>query len=229
MSEPQLQLSPEEQQLVNEYRRQQELAAVAPHARERVMMCVGGFSFAPQGDDLSNVAFPLPDANPDGGPAMDVPLMVIQDAAEYARVFAGQVVERPRSMRIRAAAYIGTIDEIVALVRAQLEAAAQQMCTMDKFFPMRDAAAAKQIFAQLTGYTPGGEALPSIILVVLRDVGVRELQLNLPNGAPVMPLLRRLSEEAVLFDDVMAAGEVDGLLVGGASLDAEGWSSIVRT
>ena len=155
MSEPQLQLSPEEQQLVNEYRRQQELAAVAPHARERVMMCVGGFSFAPQGDDLSNVAFPLPDANPDGGPAMDVPLMVIQDAAEYARVFAGQVVERPRSMRIRAAAYIGTIDEIVALVRAQLEAAAQQMCTMDKFFPMRDAAAAKQIFAQLTGYTPG--------------------------------------------------------------------------
>jgi len=59
------------------------------------------------------------------------------------------------------------------------------------------------------GNPPGGEALPSIILVVLRDVGVRELQLNLPNGAPVMPLLRRLSEEAVLFDDVMAAGEVD--------------------
>ena len=28
---------------------------------------------------------------------------------------------------------------------------------------------------------------------------------------------------------LLAAPEVDGLLVGGASLDAEGWSSIVRT
>ncbi|MBK6576274.1 MAG: sulfatase-like hydrolase/transferase [Sandaracinaceae bacterium] len=56
---------------------------------------------------------------------------------------------------------------------------------------------------------PPGEAAPSIIVLLLRDVGMRELEVNQANGAPVMPLLRRLSEEAVLFDDVMAAGETD--------------------
>lgn len=59
------------------------------------------------------------------------------------------------------------------------------------------------------GNPPGGEALPSIVVLLLRDVGMRELQLDLPTGDPVMPMLRRLTEEAVLFDDVMAAGELD--------------------
>ncbi|MCA9577002.1 MAG: sulfatase-like hydrolase/transferase [Polyangiales bacterium] len=56
---------------------------------------------------------------------------------------------------------------------------------------------------------PAGEALPDVIVVLLRDVGMRELQLDAAPNVPVMPMLRRLGTEAVLFDDVMAAGEVD--------------------
>ena len=62
--------------------------------------------------------------------------------------------------------------------------------------------------------TAGGQLFLGLVLAIyavllLRDVGMRELEVNQANGAPVMPLLRRLSEEAVLFDDVMAAGETD--------------------
>jgi hypothetical protein len=54
-----------------------------------------------------------------------------------------------------------------------------------------------------------GGVRPSILLLMLRDVGMREVALTRPDGTPAMPLLRRLSEEAVLFDDVMAAGDRD--------------------
>ena len=155
MSEPQISLSPAEQQLIVEYRRRQELAAVAPHSRERVMMCVGGMSFGPQGDDLNNIALPVPDASQDGVPSMDVPLTVIEDPQTYAAVFANRLVDRPRGLRVNAAVYVGTIDEIVTLLREQLEAAAASVCTLDKHYPMRDAAAARQNFVQLAGYEPG--------------------------------------------------------------------------
>jgi triosephosphate isomerase len=47
--------------------------------------------------------------------------------------------------------------------------------------------------------------------------------------APAVPILYGGSVNRGNAASLLAAEEVDGLLVGGASLDAEGWSSIVRT
>ncbi|MDQ6610953.1 MAG: triose-phosphate isomerase [Gemmatimonadota bacterium] len=66
----------------------------------------------------------------------------------------------------------------------------------------------------------------SAIHQVLRSALIERLGEKAGNG---VPLLYGGSVNRGNAADLLAASNVDGLLVGGASLDADGWSSIVRT
>ena len=91
-----------------------------------------------------------------------------------------------------------------------------------------------QVATMLIAYEPvwaigtGKNATPedaSKVHAVLRQA----LKAAVPDRAAHVPLLYGGSVNRGNAAALVAAPEVDGLLVGGASLDAEGWSSIVRT
>jgi triosephosphate isomerase (TIM) len=91
-----------------------------------------------------------------------------------------------------------------------------------------------QMATMLIAYEPvwaigtGRNATPqdaSQVHAVLR----RALKEKLPERAGHIPILYGGSVNRGNAAPLVGAAEVDGLLVGGASLDAEGWSSIVRT
>jgi triosephosphate isomerase len=56
-----------------------------------------------------------------------------------------------------------------------------------------------------------------------------ELHRILEGGSLAVPILYGGSVNRGNAGELLAAPEVEGLLVGGASLDAEGWASIVLT
>ena len=74
----------------------------------------------------------------------------------------------------------------------------------------------------------GRTATPTDASTVHRAIGA-ELQRLLDSGSTAVPILYGGSVNRGNAADLLAAPEVDGLLVGGASLDAEGWTSIVLT
>ena len=91
-----------------------------------------------------------------------------------------------------------------------------------------------QIATMLIAYEPvwaigtGKNATPedaSTVHAVLR----RALRTRIPERAGHVPILYGGSVNRGNAAALIGASDVDGLLVGGASLDAEGWSSIVRT
>jgi triosephosphate isomerase len=91
-----------------------------------------------------------------------------------------------------------------------------------------------QVATMLIAYEPvwaigtGKNATPadaSQVHAVLR----RALKGKAPERAGHIPILYGGSVNRGNAASLVAAPEVDGLLVGGASLDAEGWSTIVRT
>ena len=91
-----------------------------------------------------------------------------------------------------------------------------------------------QIATMLIAYEPvwaigtGRNATPedaSKVHAVLRHA----LKGRIPERAGHVPILYGGSVNRGNAAALIAAPDVDGLLVGGASLDAEGWSSIVRT
>ncbi len=92
---------------------------------------------------------------------------------------------------------------------------------------------AHQIGSSLVAYEPvwaigtGKTALPtdaSAVHAVLRA----ELRTLTGERGEAVPILYGGSVNSGNATSLLAAPEVDGLLVGGASLDAEGWASIVR-
>ncbi len=91
-----------------------------------------------------------------------------------------------------------------------------------------------QVATMMLAYEPvwaigtGKNATPgdaSAVHTVLR----RALRERVPDRAAHVPILYGGSANRGNAAALVSAAEVDGLLVGGASLDAEGWSSIVRT
>lgn len=80
------------------------------------------------------------------------------------------------------------------------------------------------VWAIGTGRTATPDDASAIHVIIRQDlVGL------LGERANAIPILYGGSANRGNASALLAAGEVDGLLVGGASLDAEGWSSIVRT
>jgi triosephosphate isomerase len=71
-------------------------------------------------------------------------------------------------------------------------------------------------------------ATPNDASVVHQAIGA-ELKRLLDTGSGAVPILYGGSVNRGNAAELLAAPEVDGLLVGGASLDAEGWASIVLT
>ena len=74
----------------------------------------------------------------------------------------------------------------------------------------------------------GKTATPNDASVVHQAIGA-ELKRILNSGSTAVPILYGGSVNRGNAAELLAAPEVDGLLVGGASLDAEGWASIVLT
>jgi triosephosphate isomerase len=74
----------------------------------------------------------------------------------------------------------------------------------------------------------GKTATPSDASAIHRVIR-QELHAILGEKANAVPILYGGSVNRGNAAALLGAGDVDGLLVGGASLDAEGWSSIVRT
>jgi triosephosphate isomerase len=74
----------------------------------------------------------------------------------------------------------------------------------------------------------GKTATPADASAVHQAIGA-ELHRILDSGSLAVPILYGGSVNRGNAADLLAAPEVDGLLVGGASLDAEGWASIVLT
>ena len=74
----------------------------------------------------------------------------------------------------------------------------------------------------------GKTATPADASTVHLAIG-DELRRILDSGSLAVPILYGGSVNRGNAADLLAAPEVDGLLVGGASLDAEGWASIVLT
>lgn len=74
----------------------------------------------------------------------------------------------------------------------------------------------------------GKTATPADASAVHQAIG-HELRVLLDTGSTAVPILYGGSVNRGNAADLLAAPEVDGLLVGGASLDAEGWASIVLT
>lgn len=74
----------------------------------------------------------------------------------------------------------------------------------------------------------GKTATPVDASAVHQAIG-EELRRILDSGSLAVPILYGGSVNRGNAADLLAAPEVDGLLVGGASLDADGWASIVLT
>jgi len=74
----------------------------------------------------------------------------------------------------------------------------------------------------------GKTATPNDASVVHQAIGA-ELKRILDSGSTAVPILYGGSVNRGNAAELLAAPEVDGLLVGGASLDADGWASIVLT
>ena len=74
----------------------------------------------------------------------------------------------------------------------------------------------------------GKTATPADATTVHRAIGA-ELRKRLDSGSTAVPILYGGSVNRGNAAELLAAPEVDGLLVGGASLDAGGWASIVLT
>ena len=81
------------------------------------------------------------------------------------------------------------------------------------------------------------ESLVPEVNRILADLGADIVKVEHPNGGDRTRIQGRIGDFSTYFGSVnrgnaaalMGATDVDGLLVGGASLEAEGWASIVRT
>lgn len=93
---------------------------------------------------------------------------------------------------------------------------------------------AEEIGNAIIAYEPvwaigtGMTATPADASVVHRAIR-RALQALVPHGGSAVPILYGGSVNRGNAAELLAASDVDGLLVGGASLDADGWASIVLT
>jgi hypothetical protein len=141
----------EEEALAQAVRRRQ----AEERAKSRVLMAFGGFTFGLQGDTPETVAWPVPTVSEDGRAKATVPTTFIQTPEVYKLALSNQLVDRSQFVEVAIAGYVGTIDEIMAMVRAQLEAAATTICELDHVVPMVDNEAAQRTFSEMTGYRPG--------------------------------------------------------------------------
>lgn len=90
------------------------------------------------------------------------------------------------------------------------------------------------IASMLIAYEPvwaigTGKTATPVDATAIHRVIRRELQAILGEKAKALPILYGGSVNRGNAQSLLEAPEVGGLLVGGASLDAEGWTSIVRT
>lgn len=111
--------------------------------------------------------------------------------------------------------------ETVSVVLGQLRAALGTLSGAD-------AANAVIAYEPVWAIGTGRNATPADASAVHHAIRT-ELHAFLPSGSLAVPILYGGSVNRGNAADLLAAPEVDGLLVGGASLDAEGWSSIVLT
>jgi triosephosphate isomerase len=111
--------------------------------------------------------------------------------------------------------------ETAQVVLRQLRAA---LSTINKADAANTIIAYEPVWAIGTGKT----ATPADASAVHQAIG-EELRRILEGGSTAVPILYGGSVNRGNAADLLAAPEVDGLLVGGASLDAEGWASIVLT
>ncbi|MEK7240423.1 MAG: triose-phosphate isomerase [Gemmatimonadota bacterium] len=111
--------------------------------------------------------------------------------------------------------------ETEAVVLRQLRAALADVNSADAANAM---VAYEPVWAIGTGKT----ATPADASTVHKAIGA-ELRKLLDTGSTAVPILYGGSVNRGNAAELLAAPEVDGLLVGGASLDAGGWASIVLT
>ncbi len=111
--------------------------------------------------------------------------------------------------------------ETEAVVLRQLRAALADVNSADAADAM---VAYEPVWAIGTGKT----ATPADASTVHKAIGA-ELRKLLDTGSTAVPILYGGSVNRGNAAELLAAPEVDGLLVGGASLDAGGWASIVLT
>lgn len=111
--------------------------------------------------------------------------------------------------------------ETEAVVLRQLRAALATVSSNDAGNVM---IAYEPVWAIGTGKT----ATPTDASTVHKAIGA-ELRKLLDTGSTAVPILYGGSVNRGNAAELLAAPEVDGLLVGGASLDADGWASIVLT